>query len=154
MNYAARNGLLLSGFDRHAAHPAAAELRKAAENCLAVAQNFTNQRDELLRDQRYTADGKRTKLEELRAEATRLMGDACAPIDRAAKGGLERLRGQIKQVPVDPIPPGGVPMADYLKGLAAREEQLNGATLRELQALQPVVDLASAAAGVAHNDLS
>jgi hypothetical protein len=153
MNYAARNGLLLSGFDRHAKHPSAAELRKAAENCLAISQNFSNRCDELQRDSNYTPAGRLAKLSEERAAAERRMQDARGPIDSAAKS-VERLRGELKPVPVDPIPSSGVSAENYLKGLAARDEELNGARVRAIEALQPVIDEASAAAGVAFNDLA
>ena len=62
MNYAQRNKTILDRIDRHAAHPAAAELKKAALNCFAVAQKFSDQRDELLQDGRYSAEGKRAQL--------------------------------------------------------------------------------------------
>jgi multidrug resistance efflux pump len=100
MNYAARNGLLLSRIDRHAAHPAAAELRKAAENCFTVAQSYADFCDELAQDRFLTADGKRAKLAEARTKYEREMETARAPIDSAAKG-VERLRGQIKLAPID-----------------------------------------------------
>jgi hypothetical protein len=100
MNFAARNGLLLNRLDRHAAHPATAELRKAAENCFTVAQNFANYCDELAQDRFLTADGKRAKLAEARTKYEREMETARAPIDSAAKG-VERLRGQIKLAPID-----------------------------------------------------
>jgi hypothetical protein len=106
MNFAARNRLLLSGFDRHAAHPATPALRAAAEQCLAIAQKFSDQRDELLQDGRYSAAGKQARLAELRATQDRLMADARAPIDSAMKG-IERLSGQLKPVPVDGIPASG-----------------------------------------------
>jgi hypothetical protein len=153
MNYAARNGLLLSGFDRHAAHPAHTELKKAAERCLAIVQKFSDERDAVLQDRSLTPAGKRTKLEETRAEATRLMGDARAPIDSAVKA-VERLDSQLVPVPADRIPSSGIPTADYLKAIAARDEQLNGATQRQRDALQAVVDEASAIAGICHNDLA
>jgi len=85
MNYAARNGLLLSRIDRHAAHPAAAELRKAAENCFTVAQSYADFCDELAQDRFLTADGKRAKLAEARTKYEREMETARAPIDSAAK---------------------------------------------------------------------
>jgi hypothetical protein len=106
VNYGKRNEFILAGLDRHAAHPAHPALRKAAEQCLAIAQNFANQRDELERDGRYTIDGKRAKLKEMQPAAQRLMQNARAPIDGAKKA-LERLRGELKPVPApgrtDPI---------------------------------------------------
>jgi hypothetical protein len=98
MNYAQRNAFILAGLDRHAAHPATPALRKAAEQCLAIAQKFANQRDELEGNSNYTINGKRAKLKEVFPAAQRLMGDARAPIDGAKKG-LERLRGELKPVP-------------------------------------------------------
>jgi len=153
MNYEKRNTLILSNFDRHAKHPATAALKKAAEQCLVIAQNCVNQCDELRRDSRYTGAGKRAKLEEVRAQAESQMQLARAPINGAAKA-VERLRGQLKPAPVDHLPSSGVPAADYLKALAARDEQLNGASLRELKALEPVTDQANCAADIAHNDLA
>jgi hypothetical protein len=201
MNYAARNGFILAGLDRHAAHPATAELKKAAEQCLAIAQNFANQRAALEQDGDYTAGAKRRKLKEALPGVTRLMGDARGPIDSAKKG-LERLRGQLKPVPAvgrtdaiaemrdaeirtyvrnmpesldrsavtlsnpvvreavlgQPAFLSGVPEVDYAKAEAARDaelqEQLNGPALRQIEALQAVVDEADAAAGIAQNDLT
>jgi hypothetical protein len=98
VNYEKRNGFILAGLDRHKAHPATAALRKAAEQCLAIAQNFANQRDELERDSRYTINGKREKLKEAQAEAEPKMRNARGPIDGAKKA-LERLRGELKPVP-------------------------------------------------------
>ena len=98
MNYAARNGFILAGLDRHTTHSATAALRKAAEACLAIAQNFANQRDELEQDGRLTIEGKREKLKEAYAGAQPRMRDARGPIDGAKKG-LERLRGELKPVP-------------------------------------------------------
>jgi hypothetical protein len=98
MNYTQRNGFILAGLDRHTTHSATAALRKAAEACLAIAQNFSNQRDELERDGRLTLAGKREKLKEAYAGAQPRMRDARGPIDSAAKN-LERLRGELKPVP-------------------------------------------------------
>lgn len=100
MNYGPRNATILSRLDRHAAHPSTAELRKAAENCFAVAQKFSNQRDEVAGDGRYSAEGKRAQLAEVRTKSERLMQEARGPIDSAAKG-VERLRAQIKPAPID-----------------------------------------------------
>jgi chromosome segregation ATPase len=196
MNYAQRNATILSRLDRHA--------KQAAENCLAIAQNASNRRDELQRElQRnsfLTPEGKRAKLTEELAGAEPRMREARGPIDSAAKG-VERLRGQLKSAPVDrtdavaemrnaeirayvrsmessllrsaamlsdprirdavldqPAALSGVPELDYQKAKAARDEQvqeqLNGAKLREIEALQAVVDEANAVAGVAANDLA
>jgi hypothetical protein len=199
-NYTARNTIILAGLDRHAKHPSAPALRKAAEQCLAIAQKFSDQRDELERDGRYTIEGKRERLKEMLPAATRLMGDARAPIDGAKKG-LERLRGELKSAPVDrtdavaemrnaeirayvrgmessllrsaailsdprirdavldqPAALSGIPEVDYQRAKAARDEQvqeaLNGPKLREIEALEPVVGEADAAAGIAQNDLT
>jgi hypothetical protein len=105
MNFQQRNSFVLAGLDRHTTHPATAALRKAAEQCLAISQNFANQRDELERDGRLTLAGKREKLKEAYAGAEPRMRDARGPIDSAAKN-LERLRGELKPVPVkqpDPV---------------------------------------------------
>ncbi len=52
----------------------------------------------------------------------------------------------------------GVPQKDYETAKSARDaelnEQLNGPKLREIAALQAVVDEADAAAGIAQNDLT
>jgi hypothetical protein len=200
-NYAQRNTFILAGLDRHAAHPATAALRAAAAQCLAVAQNFANQRADLEQDSRYTINGKREKLKEVLPGVTRLMVDARGPIDSAKKG-LERLRGELKPVPpvgrTDAIAEqrdaeirayvnrmessldrsaamlsnpvvreavlgqfaamSGVPQKDYDLAKTARDEQLNeqlnGPKLREIEALQAVVDEADGAAGIAQNDLT
>jgi hypothetical protein len=47
----------------------------------------------------------------------------------------------------------GVPEEHYARAKTAREEQLHGPQLREIEALQSVVDEANAAAQVARNDL-
>jgi hypothetical protein len=198
MNYAQRNATILSRLDRHAKHPAAAELKKAALNCFAIAQKFSDQRDELLQDGRYSAAGKQAQLAELRATQERLMADARAPIDSAMKG-IDRLRGQIKPAPVDrtdavaemrraeirtymrgltdlarkgkllspqpdpsildsvldmPCELSGVTAEDYALAREAREEQLHGPKLREIEALQAVVGEADAAASIARADLA
>ena len=198
MNYAARNMTILTRLDRHAAHPSAAELKKAAENCFAVAQKFSNQRDEVVGDGRYSAEGKRAQLAEVRTKSERLMQDARAPIDSAMKG-IERLRAQIKPPPIDRTDPvselrraeiraymrslpdaarmakmlspqpdpsildavldmpaelSGVRAEDYAHAKAAREQQLHGPKLREIEALQAVVGEADAAASVARMDLA
>jgi hypothetical protein len=153
MNFAARNALILRGFDRHAAHPSAPALRKAAEQCLAISQDFAIKRAELERDSRYTIEGKLARLKEVRAEVESQMQLARGPIDSAANF-LERLRGQLKPTPVEHIPSSGISAADYLKALTARDEQLNGATVRQIEGLEPVLGEATAAAGVAANDLA
>lgn len=104
-HYAARNASLLSRFDRHAKHPATAELRRAAETCLAISLNFANKRDDLVRDDlargiSRTADGRRAQLKEAQAGVEQRMRDARGPIDSAMKG-VERLRGQIKPPQID-----------------------------------------------------
>ena len=64
MNYAGRNANILNRFSKYAEHPKAADLTKAAENCLAIAQNFANHRELLERDGLFTPQGKRAKLTE------------------------------------------------------------------------------------------
>ena len=58
-NFAPQNALLLGRIDQHAKHPLHAELRKAAETCLAIAQNSANRRDEVWQDRFLSAEGKR-----------------------------------------------------------------------------------------------
>ena len=122
MNYSTRNANLLNRFDRHASHPSAAELRGAAERCLAIAQNFSDHRDELQRAGFYTAEGRKAKLSEaLTKQVARQMREARAPIDAAAKG-VERLRGQIKPAAVDQSPVAEMRRAEiraYVRNLPA-----------------------------------
>ena len=103
MNYGPRNASILSRLDRHAAHAATAGLRKAAENCFAISQRFADDATEIAQDRRYSAEGKRAKLAEARAQKDALMRDARGPIDTAQKG-VEALRAQIKPVVVDQSP--------------------------------------------------
>jgi hypothetical protein len=198
MSYAKRNAGILDRIDRHAAHPSTAALRRAAENCFTIAENFAKHRDFLERDGFFTPEGKRAKLTEaLTKQFARDMRDARQPIEAAAKD-IERLRGEIKPVPVDrtdvvaameraeirafirglsdkdriaallqqpdpkvldavldaPAALSGVPEQHYAAAKAAREEQLFGAQLAEIDALQAVVDEANAAATIARTDLA
>lgn len=101
MNYGPRNALLLGRIDRHAAHPAAAELRKAAETCLAIAQNSANRCDEVWQDRFLSAEGKRAKLSEMRATQERLMADARRPINAALKAAEQQRAAATKPVQLE-----------------------------------------------------
>ena len=198
MSYAKRNANILDRIDRYATHPSTAALRKAAENCFTIAENFAKHRDFLERDGFFTPEGKRAKLTEaLTKQFARDMRDARAPIEAAAKE-IERLRGNIKPVAVDrtdvvaameraeirafirslpsaekiatllnqpdpkildavldaPAALSGVPEQHYAAAKEAREEQLFGPQLKEIEALQAVVDEANAAATIARTDLA
>src|SRR6266481_4377901 len=101
MSYAQRNANILDRIDRYAVHPSTAALRKAAENCFTIAENFAKHRDFLERDGFFTPEGKRAKLTEaLTKTFARDLRDARKPIQDAAKD-IERLRGNIKPVQVD-----------------------------------------------------
>src|SRR2546430_16504572 len=96
-----RNQTLLARFSKYAEHPKAADLTKAAEKCLTVAENFSKHRELLERDGFFTPEGKRAKLTEaLTKTFVRDLRDARGPIDAAVKD-IERLHGTIKPVQVD-----------------------------------------------------
>jgi hypothetical protein len=194
-----RNQSILARFGRYE-HPKTADLTKAAENCLTIAEQFANQRELLERDGYLTPQGKRARLTEaLTKQFARDMRDARAPIEAAAKD-IERLRGNIKPVAVDHtdivaamaraemrayirglsskdqieallkrsdprildavLDPNvaaevsGVPEQHFAAAKAAREQILFGDQLREIEALQAVVDEANAAATIARTDLA
>jgi hypothetical protein len=100
-NYAARNAQILGRIDQHAKHPAHAELRKAAQNCLAVAQDLANKRDEVWRDRFLSTDGKLAKLAEMRAAQERLMADARRPINAALKAAEQQRAAASKPVQLE-----------------------------------------------------
>jgi hypothetical protein len=197
MNYKhKRNATLLDRIDRHA-HPSTAALRKAAENCFTIAENFAAHRDLLERDGQFTAQGKNARLREaLTKTVAHDLRIARKPIDDARQE-IERLRGGIKPVQVDstdvvaameraeirafirslpsteriaalltqpdpkildavlsaPAALSGVAEQHYSAAKSAREEQLFGPQLAEIDALKAVVDEANAAATIARGDL-
>jgi hypothetical protein len=125
MNYGPRNALLLSRIDLHKAHAAHAELRKAAETCLAISQNAANKRDDVWQDRNLSAEGKRAKLAEMRAAQERLQADARRPISAALKAAEQQRAAATKPVELDRSPAAEarrIEMRTYLRALPVHEQ--------------------------------
>ena len=101
MSLADRNKSILERVDRHAEHPSANALRKAAENCLAVSERFARERDLIAQNGHLTQEGVRAQLTEaLRRTYDRDLRDARKPFDAAAAK-LKSMREQVKPAQVD-----------------------------------------------------
>lgn len=147
-----RTQSILKRLEKFSEHPATPKLIAAATNCLAIAEKFAAQREQLDRDVNLSDLGRRAKITDATKSHARALRDARVPIAEVAQQ-IENLRGKIKPVAVDRTDVVAAilraEIRTYMRGLGTQDQIAALLKQSEPAILDAVLETPAALSGVA-----